>query len=236
MEQQERFTMKELPEEERPYERLETKGAASLSDAELLAIILKTGRNGETSLEMSRRLLCQAEDQKPGGALPALLNLSLEELMRFPGIGKVKALQMKALQELAIRLAYRQTQTSSKVVSAEGVAMQYIPRMRDLKKEEIHGIWLDNRLRILGDSMLSLGSVNQALLSPREVFLEAFRYKAVYFILIHNHPSGDPAPSSADIAGTHRILDASRILEVGLIDHIITGDGRYFSMKEEGLI
>lgn len=236
MEQQERFTMKDLPEEERPYERLESKGAASLSDAELLAIILKTGRNGETSLDMSRRLLRQATDQKTGSALPALLNLSLEELMRFPGIGKVKALQMKALGELAVRLASREAQACSRIADARDVALRYIPLMRDLAKEEIHGIWLDNRLKILGDSMLSLGSVNQALLSPREVFLEAFRYKAVYFILIHNHPSGDPMPSSADIAGTHRIMEAGRILEIGLMDHIIIGDGRFCSMKEEGLL
>ena len=108
--------------------------------------------------------------------------------------------------------------------------------MRYLKKEEIRGIWVDNRFRILGESILSVGSVNQALLSPREIFLEAFRYKAVYFILLHNHPSGDPVPSHADLSGTGRIRQAGQILEIGLLDHIIIGDGTFFSMKEEGLL
>ena len=235
MEHTQNFTMKELPEEERPYERLVKKGAAALSDAELLAIILKTGRCGESSLDMSRRLLCAAGPSEEG-ALSSLLGLTLEELMNFQGIGKVKALQLKALLELSSRLAVRRGGEINRVMDAAGIADRYIPQMRYLKKEEIRGIWVDNRFRILGETVLSLGSVNQALLSPREIFLEAFRYKAVYFILLHNHPSGDPMPSQADLSGTGRIRQAGQLLEIGLLDHIIIGDGTFFSMKEEGLL
>ena len=233
MEQNETYTMKDLPEAERPYERLLDKGAASLSDAELLAIILKTGRTGETSLDMSRRLLCQASLREDSDALSELLSLSIEELMRFPGIGQVKAIQLKAVHELSSRLALRSTPEYTQINGAGDVALRSIPIMRDLKKEEVRCLWLDIRMHVLGESILSVGSITQAFLCSREIFLEALRFKAVQFILIHNHPRGDPTPSNADIAGTLKIREAGAFLEIPLLDHIIIGDGTFFSMKEE---
>ena len=236
MEHTEKYTMKELPEEERPYERMTRYGASALSDAELLAILLRNGRAGESALELSRRLLRECTPREGAGALSVLFALSVQELTRFPGIGRVKALQLTAAAEIARRLSIRTAGSVSVITSASDLAQKYIPLMRDLQKEEIYGIWLDNRLRILGETQLSVGSVNQALLSTREIFLEAVKHKAVHFILIHNHPRGDPTPSAADIHGTRKLTESGKLLEIKLLDHIVIGDGVFFSMKEEGLL
>ena len=235
MEHTEKYTMKELPEEERPYERMTRYGASALSDAELLAILLRNGRAGESALELSRRLLRECTPREGAGALSVLFALSVQELTRFPGIGRVKALQLTAAAEIARRLSIRTAGSASVISSASDLAQKYIPLMRDMQKEAIYGIWLDNRLRILGETQLSVGSVNQALLSTREIFLEAVKHKAVHFILIHNHPSGDPQPSTEDILLTRRVEEAGRMIGIPVLDHIIIGDGTYVSMKERGL-
>lgn len=221
--------IKNLPESERPYEKLIKHGAESLSDAELLAIILKTGTRNETSIEVARKLLCKKHNN-----LLNLYDYSFHELMQIPGIGKVKAIQLKAIAELSKRIAKTQSGYQLKWNMPSTIAAYYMEQMRHHKKEMLMCAFFDSKCKFLGDSVISVGCVNYAYVSPREVFLKAFEYGAVIFVMLHNHPSGDPYPSEDDIRITHRIKNGATLLELELVDHIIIGDNQYYSFKEEG--
>lgn len=225
-----KWTMKELPEDERPYERLESLGAKALSDAELLSIILRTGGRDHTSIDIARQVL-SLSDKKLSG----LHQCRMEELQQIRGIGRVKAIQLKALAELSIRMAKADALYRYRVNSPKSIAKIYMEEMRYLDKEHIKVVFLDTKNGIISDIYISIGTVNASLVDPREVFKEALARGAVNIILLHNHPSGDPSPSSDDIEVTKRMVRAGDVIGIKVIDHLIIGDGIYLSMKERGL-
>lgn len=227
----EHFTMKSLPESERPYEKYLLYGEESLSDAELLAIILKSGTKDANSLDIARRILNGNHNN-----LLNLYDLSCKELMQFSGIGQVKAIQLKAVAELSKRIARTKSGYQLRMNKPETIAAYYMEQLRHLKEEQLICAFFDSKCNFLGDAMISKGSVNYAYVSPRDIFRYAFEYEAVLIILLHNHPSGDPAPSEDDIRITHRVEKGADILELQLVDHIIIGDKNYFSFKENKLL
>ena len=223
------FTMKTLPESERPYEKFLSQGMDSLSDAELLAIIIKSGTKEESSLDIARRLL-----QGNHNNLLNLYDLSYRDLMKFSGIGQVKAIQLKAVAELSKRIAKTNSGYTLQMDTPAFIANYYMEQLRHEKEELLICAFFDSKCNFLGDVNLSKGSVNYAYVSPREIFLHAFDFKAVFFVMLHNHPSGDPYPSEDDLQITYRVGKGAQILELQLADHIIIGDNRYYSFKESG--
>jgi len=219
---------------ELPYERFERIGAQALTDAELVAIILRTGTVGEDALALAYKILNLSNGGEKG--ILALHSLPLEELLKIKGIGKVKAIRLKCVAEMCVRM---QMQTKRAMLSFENpatVAALYMERMRHLETEHVYLLLCDNKNRILKEILLSKGTVNASVISAREVFIEALRYHAVSVLLIHNHPSGDPTPSEQDILVTHNIMEASRLIQIPLLDHIIIGDNIYTSLKEKGYL
>ena len=227
----EHITIKDLPESERPYEKYLVHGEAALSDAELLAIILKNGTRDSNSVDIAREILKGNHNN-----LLNLYDLSYRDLMRFSGIGKIKAIQLKAVAELSKRIAMTRSGYELKMNSPSSIADYYMERLRHEKQEQLIGAFFDSKCKFLGDVVISKGSVNYAYVSPRDIFRYAFDYEAVMLILLHNHPSGDPAPSEDDVRITRRIEKGALILEVELVDHIIIGDNRYYSFKENDLL
>ena len=227
----EHFTMKNLPESERPYEKYMLYGEESLSDAELLAIILKSGTKDSNSLDLARLILKGNHNN-----LLNLYDLSYRELMQFSGIGHVKAIQLKAVAELSRRIAKTNSGYRLKMDKPETIADYYMEQLRHSKQELLMCAFFDSKNNFLGDVVVSKGAVNYAYVSPRDVFRYAFEYEAVMFILLHNHPSGDATPSDDDLRITRRIEKGAQILQLDLVDHIIIGDNQYFSFKENQLI
>ncbi|MBR2046919.1 MAG: DNA repair protein RadC [Agathobacter sp.] len=225
----EHFTMKNLPESERPYEKFLSQGVESLSDAELLAIIVKNGTKEESSLDIARKLLHGSHNN-----LLNLYDLSYHELMQFSGIGQVKAIQLKAVAELSKRISKTNSGYTLQMDTPSSIAAYYMEQLRHSKEELLICAFFDSKCNFLGDVNISKGSVNYAYVSPRDIFLHAFDFKAVLFVMIHNHPSGDPFPSEDDMQITYRIGKGAQILELQLADHIIIGDNRYYSFKESG--
>ncbi|MCG8502026.1 MAG: DNA repair protein RadC [Firmicutes bacterium] len=231
--QQSRLRIKDLPSEERPYEKLERYGSEMLSNAELMAIIIKTGTKTETSVEVARRVLKEcAEDN----GLAFLHDISLEELKRIKGIGRVKAVQLKAVIQLAKRIAASGYQDKMCISSPADVSKLLMEDMRYLKQEHFKIIMLNVKNHVLKHVDITIGTLNASIVHPRDVFSEPIRVKCASVILVHNHPSGDPAPSHEDIEVTKRIVEAGKILGIDVLDHIIIGDGKYVSLKEKGII
>ena len=227
----EHFTMKNLPESERPYEKFLLHGEESLSDAELLAIILKTGTQKANSLDIAREILRGNHNN-----LLNLYDLSYRDLMQFSGIGQIKAIQLKAVAELSRRIAKTNSGYQFKMDNPSSIADYYMEQLRHLKQEQLMCAFFDSKNNFLGDVVISKGAVNYAYVSPRDIFRYAFDYEAVMLILLHNHPSGDATPSEDDIRITRRIEKGAQILELHLVDHIIIGDNKYYSFKENELI
>lgn len=227
----EHFKIKNLPESERPYEKFLEYGETQLSDAELLAIILKNGTAKENSLDVARKLL-----QGNHNNLLNLYDLTYRDLMSFSGIGKVKAIQLKAIAELSKRIAKTKSGYTLHMDKPDSIANYYMEQLRHLKEEILVCAFFDAKCNFLGDTIISKGSVNYAYVSPRDIFLHVFDYKAVQFVLLHNHPSGDPTPSEDDIHITRRIDKGAQILELSLLDHIIIGDNEYYSFHENKLL
>lgn len=217
-----------------PYEKFLKFGAGSLTEAELLAIILRTGTPKCSALELAQKILSLAggKEQK----LNSLHHLSLKELMEIPGIGQVKAIKIKCLSELAVRMSSEKAAMALKFESPVTVADYYMERMRHQEKEIIVLLLLDNKLKLIEEYMISLGTVRASLLSTREVFVQALKCRACYLMLLHNHPSGEPRPSRQDIEVTQKIKEAGELMDIPLVDHIILGDGCYISLKEEDLL
>lgn len=220
--------------EEMPYERFLACGASSLTNAELLAIILRTGTREKNATLLSRDILGFFEE----GAvdLSALHRLTLEDLMSIPGIGEVKAVKILSLAEISRRLVRERAASRLVFSSPPAVADYYMEQMRHLETETAVLVMLDNRMALIREEVLSLGTVNCTLLSPREIFLRALRWGAVNIMLLHNHPSGDPTPSEMDKEITERIFRAGQMLGIQLIDHLIIGDLSYTSLREYGCI
>ena len=226
-------TIKEMYKEDRPYEKCEKFGAENLTDTELLAILIRTGTKGENSLELSRKLL-----YKNGfhNGLAGIHKWSLDELIQIKGIGKVKAIQLKCIAELSKRIAQTGRQQTVVMQNAFSVADYYMEQLRHEEKEHLMLCMFDTKCHLIADSILSIGTVNASLISPREIFLKAFEYHAVHVILVHNHPSGNPLPSRQDIEVTRKIVEGGRLLGIELADHIIIGDKKYFSFKEQEML
>lgn len=226
------FTVRDLPKSEQPYEKFIQYGPGKLSDAELLAIIIRTGTKQEQAIEVARRLLVHSTMYS---GLKGLNYLSLADLTSIPGIGKVKAIQILSVVELTKRMSKARSEDTLRMNSPESVAAYYMQDLRHLTIEKIILIMMDSKSRLIKDMTISSGTVNASILAPREIFVNALKYEAVNIIILHNHPSGDPTPSNDDIYSTKRIKEAGSLIGIKLMDHIIIGDNRYVSLKERGL-
>ena len=226
-------TMKELPPEERPYEKCLRNGPESLSDPELLAVIIRTGSRQESSLSLSKRVL----EMDGGDGLLGLLHRSLPELMEIPGIGPVKAVQLLCIGELSRRI-WRQAASGEELSfhSPQAIANYYMEEMRHREQEELRAMFFNTKQVLIKELLISRGTVNASLATPREIFIEALRYRAVSLILVHTPPSGDPSPSREDVAFTKRVRLAGEMVGIALLDHIIIGDNAFLSLKERGIL
>lgn len=222
-----------LSDQEKPYEKFIKHGAENMTDAELLAIIIRTGTKDADSLSIGQDVL-RLSDTRYG--LLGLHHISVEDLMSIKGIGQVKAIKIKCIAELSKRISKASAQQSLQIDNPQTVADYYMEDLRHKENEWIMLVMLDNKNRIIKDEIISQGTVNASILSPREIFLMALRNKAVYILILHNHPSGDPTPSKQDIAITKRILEVANLMGIPLIDHIIIGDRKYMSFKEKGYL
>jgi DNA repair protein RadC len=229
-----RLRMKDIPASERPYEKLEKYGPETLSNAELLAVIIRTGSSQETSVALAQRLLSLGGER---GGIAHLHDLSVEELRKAKGIGRVKALQIKAVMELSKRVSASLINSNKVTIkSPSDVGTLLMEEMRHLKKEVFKVILLNTKNHIIKYLNVSIGSLNASIVHPREVFSEAVKAGCSGMLLVHNHPSGDPEPSREDIETTQRLVNAGNILGIKVLDHVIIGDGRYISLKEQGLM
>ena len=224
----------EMPQDDRPREKLLARGPGALTDSELIAILLRTGIPGANAVQVAAQLL---ERYK---SLNGLSRCTVEELAEIPGIGPAKALHLVAAFDLGRRLA-RETLTREKIDSPELVYALLAPEMRALHKESLRVILLDTRYHLLRIHEVSIGSVNESIAHPRDVFRPAVISSAYAVIVAHNHPSGDPSPSQSDHSLTRRLAEAAELLQIKLLDHIIIGapaEGRapYFSFKESGVL
>lgn len=214
-----------------PYEKFKLLGPENLTDEELLAIFIRTGTSSEDALTVARNLLAAL----PGGSLLGLFHLSWKQLTNISGIGEVKAVRLKCLTELAVRVAKENAHKELVFTSPEAVARYYMEQLRHRDRECVVVIFLDHKLHYLGDKMLSQGTADSSFLSPRDVFRSALSEKATHIMLLHNHPSGDPTPSEADISVTKRIAQLGQQMDLPLVDHIIIGDRCFCSLKSEKL-
>jgi DNA repair protein RadC len=226
--------IREMPQDERPREKLAAHGAAALTDPELIAILLRTGVPGANAIELARKLL------KDYGSLSGLSRCSVHDLAPRPGIGLAKATQLVAAFGLGQRLA-RETLSKQKIDSPELVNELVGHEMRQLRKESLRVILLDTRYHFIRTEEVSLGSVNESIAHPRDVFRPAVISSAYAVIVVHNHPSGDASPSQTDHSLTRRLAEAAELLQIKLLDHIIIGapsEGNpgYFSFKEAGVL
>lgn len=219
-------------EELLPYEKFEKFGAQFLTDAELLAIIIRTGTKEFNSVELGKKILNLGTDSGQASGILSLQHLTLEELMKVKGIGKVKAIRIKCVTEFSRRIAMETFKKGIRFDRPATIADYYKEQVRHLEVEQVILVMTDGKNQFLKDCILSTGTVNMSLISPREVFMTAIKAQAVHILLVHNHPSGDPTPSRDDIEITKRIHEASQIMNIPLVDHIIIGDNTYMSLKE----
>lgn len=217
-----------------PYEKYFRFGPEALTESELLAIILRTGTRDRTALEVAEEILSLSQTPRTG--LLGLYDIPLERLMEVKGLGEVKAVRVKCIAELAMRINSACAKDGLIVKKPETVANYFMEKLRHRRKECVIVACLDAKGQIINEVLLSSGSVNMSLISPREVFLEALRSEAVNIILVHNHPSGDPTPSRSDIEITKCVKEMGDKLDVPLLDHIIIGDNCYTSFKEQQFI
>lgn len=227
------ITMKELPVSEQPYEKCEMYGARALSDAELLAVILRNGTRNLRSTDVAVKILNHKSCEK---GLCGLQYMTQHELMSIPGIGRVKAILLQCVLELSGRITKACRMEGLTLTSPKTVADVYMQEMRFLTKEQTRVLFFDTKSRLLGEKVISVGCINASIMSPREIYLAALQEGAVHIILLHNHPSGDPTPSKEDVMVTKRMKEAGNLIGISLLDHIIIGDNRYVSLKEQGLI
>ncbi len=224
------MSIRDWPEAERPREKLLTHGARTLSDAELLAIFLRTGTAGKTAIDMARELL-----QKFGGLRP-LLQAEQSSFCQAHGLGPAKYAQLQAVLEMSQRQLAESLQRGQTLSSPQDT-MQYLQaRMRDYQHEVFCGLFLDNRHRVLAFEELFRGSINQAAVYPREIVKRALHHNAAAIILAHNHPSGVAEPSAADQSLTRQLQDALALVEVRVLDHLVVGEAEVVSFCEQGLL
>jgi DNA repair protein RadC len=224
--------IKDWPADERPREKLLSRGAEHLSDAELLALILRTGDagSGATAVDMARELLCRF------GSLRELAQVGTAELCRQRGIGPAKAAELQAVFQLARRFSDSPLLPGQRYLSSGDAFGHFHERLRDQRKEIFLALLLDSKNRLLREVRISEGSLNASIVHPREVFAAVVRESAAAVLFIHNHPSGDPTPSREDIEITQRLKEVGELMGVRVLDHIIIGSGSYVSLADRGLV
>lgn len=220
--------LRDVPNEERPRERMLNFGAQALSNAELLAILLRTGTVAESAVKLAYRVLSESN------GLRNLVDLSVEQLTSIKGIGSAKALQIQAGIELGRRLARTTAQETISIRSPKDAANLLMEDLRYLQKEHFVCLFLNTKNQVLAQETLSMGSLNASLVHPREVFRSAIKRSSASIICAHNHPSGDPTPSREDIDLTKRLVEAGNLIGIDVLDHVIIGDHTYVSLKEQG--
>jgi DNA repair protein RadC len=225
-----RLTIKDLPSSERPRERLIDSGEQGLSDVELLAIIIRDGSQGATALDLAARLLSEHKTFR------RLAECSTAELTRVKGIGPAKAAQVKAALAIARRYAAEKP-PAGELITASVRLFQYMrEKLFGLNKEHFYALMLDTKNRLVREECIAVGSLNESVVHPREVFKSAIRESAAKVIFVHNHPSGNPEPSPQDRHLTARLCEAGRVIGIPVLDHMIVGQDGYFSFAEQGLI
>lgn len=232
-----KYTIKEMPEDERPQEKLIKYGPQILSNSELLALIIRTGsKKGDNAIDIARNIFNSLRSEHDRDGLNALKNASLKDLMKVEGIGEAKAAMIMAAVQLSVRLAQSQYDTKIKITSPSIAASYVMSQMSVLKSEHFKIITLNTKKEINYIREISKGTVNMTIVHPREVFRAAIEDNAHSIILLHNHPTGDPTPSKEDIRLTDTLVKSSEILGIEIVDHIIIGDNVYYSFLEKGLI
>jgi len=224
--------IKDWPEDERPREKLLQRGAEQLSSAELLALILRSGdaSSGRSAVDQGRSLL------ERFGGLRELAQARTAELCELPGIGPAKAAEIQAVFQLARRFAADALQPGARYTSSSDAFNHFHPRLRDYRREVFLALLLDSKNCLIREVQISEGSLNASIVHPREVFVPVVRESAAAVLFVHNHPSGDPTPSSEDIALTTRLKQAGELMGVRVLDHIIIGNGRYHSFADQGML
>lgn len=225
-------SIKDWPEDERPRERLVKFGGPALSDAQLLAILIGSGDRSanKNAVDICRDLIKQFDN------LHNLDRVSISELCQVKGIGLAKATQIKAALEVGKRMASTQSGNNKKMTTSRAFVDYFAPFMKNIRKEIVKIALLNNKLHIIKDVVISEGIADASIVHPREVMIPAIQESATKIVLVHNHPSGDPTPSPADIEITHRVYKAGEIIGIKLLDHIIIGGTEYYSFADEGMI
>ena len=217
-----------------PYEKFIQYGPEVLSEAELLAIIIRTGTQDHSAVELGQQIMALSGSKEKG--LNSLHHLSLKELTSIKGIGLVKAVRIRCITEFSMRMARESALGQLKFNNPASIAEYYKEDLRHKEKEMVLLLLLDHKLRLIEEYVVSLGTGRASLLSPREIFIQAFKARAANMILLHNHPNGVPKPSQQDIQITGKVKEIGEIIDIPLIDHIIIGDNKYMSFKEEDLL
>jgi len=226
----ERYTIKDLPADERPRERLVKYGAEALSNAELLAIILRVGTQEYSAVGLAEHMLGKFK------GLKGVATASVEELSRVKGLGTAKAAQIKAMVELGKRLAASIGGSRPAIRSPQDAADLLMPELRDEPQEHFKGIFLNKKNEVLKIRTITVGSLDASIITPRELFRDAISINSAAVIVAHNHPSGDPTPSREDLDISKRLQQAGQVIGIEVLDHLVIGDGRWVSLKERGLM
>ena len=231
MKENKKYTVKELPLDDRPREKLLLRGSQNLSDAELVAILLRTGKKGKSVLEISRELISNE------GNLAKLATRTVDSLQKVSGIGKDKAATLEAAFELSRRiLSQAKWFSNQKVTSPQEIAEIFIPMLRDDTKEKFIVVCLNSSNKIIKHETISIGNLNSSVVHPREIFKVAIDCSSASIILIHNHPSGNPEPSNEDIRITKKVVESGKILDIPVFDHLIIAGDTFTSFVEKRLI
>ncbi|AFV24944.1 DNA repair protein RadC [Methanolobus psychrophilus R15] len=224
-----KICIRDMPEDERPRERLLKYGPEALSNAELLAIILRTGTQKENIVNLCSRIFSEY-------SIKQLSQANISKLTEIHGIGNAKAAQIAAVFELARKLEGFTDEPRRKIRSPADVYSLLYPKMREQKRERLVALLLDTKNQVLREEVISIGSLNANIVHPREVFKAALMESCASVILSHNHPSGDPTPSREDIAVTEKLIEGGKLLGIDVLDHVVIGEGRYVSLKDEGYV
>jgi len=231
MKENKKLTVKELPLDDRPREKLLLRGSQNLSDAELVAILLRTGKKGKSVLEIARELI------NSDGNLAMLATKSVDSLQKISGIGKDKAATLAAAFEISRRiLSQAKWFSNQKVTSPQEIADIFIPILRDDTKERFIVVCLNSSNKIIKHVTISIGNLNSSIVHPREIFKVAIDCSSASIILIHNHPSGNPEPSNEDIRITKKVVESGKILDIPVFDHLIIAGDAFTSFVEKRLI
>ena len=223
----------DMAHEEKPCEKMLEMGSEFMSDAELLAIILRCGNRDMSAIQLAQQILNSHPQYK---GISGLNYMSYKSLTEINGVGKTKACQIMAVTELSRRMASASFKPKLSLDDPSAVASYFMEKTRYLTRERLYALYMTSNNSVIREVLLSSGTVNSSLISPREVFLEALKCEAVSLVLIHNHPSGNPEPSLEDIAVSRRVKQLGNDLGIRLLDHIIIGDKRFVSLKDTGVI